>query len=539
MAEQLLAVHLNMEQNQLLNARAQVLAADPGSPVTGQIYYNSTTNKLMWYNGATFVAAEPGTPTLDWGEASELENVTKAAESAGALDEIARIDHKHDVDTATAGSSAPGASAAEGAATSLARSDHAHAREAYAGTSQLADVDAAAEAAGSDASVSRGDHKHAASVGLPAASAPGDAQGAGAADSLARSNHVHAREPYGTTTELADVDAAAEAAGTHASVSRGDHKHALSVGAVTAQTSFGAASGNGSANSASRSDHTHGTPAHGDADHSTVELNDLAAPDGTVSFNNQVLSNLADPSADQDAANKRYVDGVAQGLDVKQSVRVATTAAGTLASSFENGDTIDGQTLATNDRILIKNQAAPEENGIYTVNASGAPTRALDANTWGELISAFVFVEIGTANADTGWVSTVDAGGTLNTTAVTFAQFSGAGTYTGGAGLTLSGTTFAVGAGTGIAVNADDVAVLRTDANGRVPLRYSATYGDGAATSYNIDHNLNSLSIDYRVWRVSDGKEIQVDATVSTVNRLIVAHNVAVASNAMRVVVIG
>lgn len=150
------------------------------------------------------------------------------------------------------------------------------------------------------------------------------------------------------------------------------------------------------------------------------------------------------PVGSTDAASKAYVDSLAQGLDPKGSVRAATTAAGTLATSFANGSVIDGVTLATNDRILIKNQAAPADNGIYTVNASGAPTRATDANLWTELPGAFTFVEEGTSLADTGWVCTSNAGGTLGTTAVTFVQFSGTGSYTAGTGLTLSGTQFSI-----------------------------------------------------------------------------------------------
>jgi hypothetical protein len=109
----------------------------------------------------------------------------------------------------------------------------------------------------------------------------------------------------------------------------------------------------------------------------------------------------------QDAATKAYVDSVAQGLNAKASVRVATTTAGTLASSFENGDTVDGVVLATNDRILIKNQVTGSENGIYTVNASGAPTRATDADVDAEVVNGmYCFVTAGTTNANTGWVLT-------------------------------------------------------------------------------------------------------------------------------------
>lgn len=165
---------------------------------------------------------------------------------------------------------------------------------------------------------------------------------------------------------------------------------------------------------------------------------------GTLTFSSGTVTGLATPSAATDAATKAYVDSLSQGLDPKGSVRAATTAAGTLASSFANGSAIDGVTLVTGDRILIKNQAAPAENGIYTVNASGAPTRAVDMDAWSEVPGAFVFVEEGTTLADTGWVCSSNQGGTLGTTAITFVQFSGAGTYTAGTGLTLTGTQFSL-----------------------------------------------------------------------------------------------
>ncbi|MEC7914632.1 MAG: hypothetical protein VX918_10235, partial [Chloroflexota bacterium] len=169
---------------------------------------------------------------------------------------------------------------------------------------------------------------------------------------------------------------------------------------------------------------------------------------------------VAEPSGTTDVASKGYVDGVASGLDVKDSVRGASTAAGTLASSFANGSTVDGLTLATGDRILIKDQADGSENGIYTVNASGAPTRATDCDANSEVTAGlFTFVEAGTANADSGWVLSTDGSITVGTTSIAFAQFSGAGSIVAGAGLTKSGSTLDVVAGTGITVNANDVQI--------------------------------------------------------------------------------
>jgi len=179
------------------------------------------------------------------------------------------------------------------------------------------------------------------------------------------------------------------------------------------------------------------------------------------------LTGLGTPVAAGDAASKGYVDGVAQGLDAKASVRVATTADGTFATAFANGQVIDGVTLATGDRILIKDQAAGAVNGIYTVQASGAPVRATDADSNSEVTGGmFTFAEQGTVNADTGWVMTNDGAIVLGTTALTFVQFSSAGTILGGAGLTKTGSTIdVIATNTSLTVAADSVGVNLGDAS--------------------------------------------------------------------------
>ena len=168
-------------------------------------------------------------------------------------------------------------------------------------------------------------------------------------------------------------------------------------------------------------------------------LNDIGAPTSSFGFGSQLLTNLADPVSNQDAATKYYVDSVAQGLDIKASVVTASTANITTLSGLL---TVAGVTLTAGQRVLVKNQTASEDNGIYLASAT-AWSRSPDADTWDELVSAFVFVEEGT-NADTGWVCTINAGGTLGTTPITWTQFSGAGTYTNGTGLTLTGNVFSI-----------------------------------------------------------------------------------------------
>jgi len=196
-----------------------------------------------------------------------------------------------------------------------------------------------------------------------------------------------------------------------------------------------------------------------------AELGDLTITSGgdiDVAGGGELTGLPATPSGATAAASKAYVDAVAQGLDLHDSVVATTTGPLVLATDFENGDAIDGITLATGDRILIKNQASGIENGIYVVNASGAPTRATDWAIGYAAAGAFTFIEEGTLNADNGWVCTNNTGTDVtNTDVLTFAQFSGAGSITAGTGLTKTGNTIdviALAAG-GLVANANDIAI--------------------------------------------------------------------------------
>ena len=153
---------------------------------------------------------------------------------------------------------------------------------------------------------------------------------------------------------------------------------------------------------------------------------------------------VSDPTLAAHIATKGYVDAARQGLDVKASVRVATTAAINLATDLNNGDIIDGVTLVTGDRVLVKDQATASQNGIYVATASGAAVRSSDANgtaDTGELTSGtFTFVEEGTVNFDSGFVVSTNGAITVGTTGITWTQFSGAGSFDAGSGLSKTGT---------------------------------------------------------------------------------------------------
>lgn len=495
-------VNIDLNQNQLLNAAIQNLATAPSSPVSGQVYYNTSTKALYIYDGSNWnqvggitygtLSARPTASSVSAGTFYyATDNYLLYYSNASTWQQVDNFGTGQSTTTSVAGSSADGTS------TNFARADHAHAGPGFgAVTSQTT-------FGGSSAN--------------------------GSATTVAHSDHTHGTPSLGSSTP----------------------------GAV-ASTS-GAA---GSASTASASDHTHGlTPAN-------FTLDTFGAPAANVSFNSKKITNLLDPTSAQDGATKNYVDSVAQGLDVKGSVRAATTTAGTLATSFANGQVIDGVTLVTGDRILIKNQATQSENGIYTVNASGAPTRSTDLNIGTEVPGAFTFVEEGTTLADTGWVCTTNAPVTIGSTNIVFAQFSGAGTYAAGNGLSLSGNTFsfnptasgglqaasggasillqtnsglattssglAVGAGTGISVGTNTVSIDTAV----VARKFSQTLST-SSTSYTITHNLGTLDVIVQVYAVSDGSEVIVDNLRATTNTVTLNFSVAPSANAYRVVILG
>jgi len=180
---------------------------------------------------------------------------------------------------------------------------------------------------------------------------------------------------------------------------------------------------------------------------------------GALAMSTNKITGLGTPTADGDAATKSYVDNVAQGIDAKASCLVATTA----NISLSNTQTIDGIAVTAGQRVLVKNQSDATQNGIYVCSAS-TWTRSTDADTWNELVAAFTFIEQGTTNGNNGYICTVSAGGTLGVTAVTWAQFSGAGQITAGTGMSKTGNTLNVNTASSarIVVGADEIDLATT-----------------------------------------------------------------------------
>lgn len=347
MARQFLT-SLNLNKNELLNARIQNLANDPSNPVLGQIYFNTSLNEMRVYNGTEF-------------EAVGLNGVTASAAEINILD---------------------------GATLS---------------TTELNYVDGVTS-------------------GI---------QG-----------QLDAKAPINNPVFTGDVSVVSNI------IFEGSSADANET-TVTATNPT--------------ADRTITLPdASGTVILSTNKVTDLTAPTSSFSMNSQKIVSLADPIDPQDAATKAYVDAARSGLDVKASVRVATTGNVPLATP---PGSIDGVTLADGNRVLIKNQDIQAENGIYVYSeVASALLRADDANSSAEVTAGmFTFVSEGTVNADSGWVLTTNDTITLGTTALVFAQFSGAGQITAGAGLTKTGNTIdAVGTTDRITVNADSIDIAST-----------------------------------------------------------------------------
>jgi hypothetical protein len=245
--------------------------------------------------------------------------------------------------------------------------------------------------------------------------------------------------------------------------------------------------------------------------------------------------NVPTPSAAGDAVPKSYVDSAVEGLAWKDSARVGTQSNINLSSP---GATIDGITMASQDRVLVRNQSTQSQNGIYVWNgAAVAMTRSLDASTFAELEQAIITVEEGT-DAGTTWRQT-QVNGTIDSSNVVWTSFAAAAPAASETtpGIAEIATQAEVDAGT------DDLRIVTplklATWSGRIK-KYSTNIGDGSATSYTITHSLNTRDVIIRVFPNSGNyDDVEVDVYRPTTTTATLVFATAPGVNAYRVVVIG
>ena len=245
--------------------------------------------------------------------------------------------------------------------------------------------------------------------------------------------------------------------------------------------------------------------------------------------------NLPTPTASGDAVPKSYVDSAIEGLAWKDSARVSTQGNIDLSAP---GATIDGITMSSGDRVLVRSQTTQSQNGIYVWNgASTSATRSLDASTFDELEQAVVTVEEGT-DAGSSFRQT-QVNGTIDSSNVIFSSF-GTGAPSASettAGIAELATQAETDAGT------DDARIVtppKLKTWSSAPKRYAADFGDGSATSYTITHNLASRDLTVAIYRNSGNyDEVECDVEHTTTNTITLVFATAPTSNQFRVVVLG
>ena len=253
----------------------------------------------------------------------------------------------------------------------------------------------------------------------------------------------------------------------------------------------------------------------------TNRLDQMAAPTASVSLNSQTITNLADPVNTQDAATRGFVEATAQGLDVKDSCVAATTGNIVISTALNDGDTLDGVSLSTNDRVLVKDQSTASENGIYKVGSS--PARVDDLAAGADAAGMFTFIEQGTVNADNGFVCTSNKGSAVvGTNNLTFAQFSGAGQITASDGLSKSGNTLSVDlkANGGLVIESAKIALdlAASSITGTLPVT-KLTNLTSTVTELNLLDGLNSTTTELNT--CTDGDTSATSTTLAAADRFV------------------
>jgi hypothetical protein len=474
-------VGIDLNKNELQNAVIQNLGTAPSTPIAGQIYFDTVDNELYFYTGTAWQSVQANAQ-VTYGLLSGRPAAGEAGRLYYATDNY--LLYFDDGSTWTqinnfgtvTAQTTYGASSGNGSSTNFARADHTHGTPALTGTT-------------------------------PQALAIGSSGAVGTGTTPSREDHVHEMPTFAN---------------------------------VTSQTSFGASSGNGTSVSVARADHTHGTPAHDNAAHAAINLSALAVPTANIPFATYKITGLGNPTDDQDAATKYYVDQAVQGLTWKVAANLLSTANVALTGSTGtlNIDTYGALGAADSGyRIVLTNQTTDTEDGIYVYNDNGTAytlTRSTDGNPYTELIGATIYIQEGTTKAGTSWSQSNHY--LTSFAGQTWVQIAGVGIYTAGDGIVINDNIISADAGTGIIVNGSGINIDTAS----VVTKYAASVGNGTDTSYTVTHNLGTKDVIVSVYdNSSPFAEVICDVQHTSTSAITLLFSVAPTSNQYRVVVHG
>lgn len=601
---------INLNKNELQNARVQNLSSAPSSPVAGQIYFDTTANVLYFYNGAEWIPASGSTEVIQDLIGSSVIGGTGLTRTYNDTSGETTID----LDNTAVTHGSYGSSAAKTVSFTVdqqGRLTAASEQDIQIATSQVTGLQEFIEdsintvvAAGEGIDVTYNDAANTYTVSAEDASDTNKGVASFQASDFVVTNGdvalndeaiqdavgamLTGNTETGITVTYEDSDGTIDfvvadqfPSHTTSDLAEGTNLYYTEerVQDEIADTIVGGtgidATYNDSAGTLSLDIDSTVTTNSGTQTLTNKTLSTGTSLSANLDAGTNKITNLGTPTSGTDAATKAYVDAVSEGLHVHEAAKVYVGTNITIATALEAGDTVDGVTLASGMRVLVNGQTTQSENGVYVVSVSGAPTRALDFDTPNEVKSGdFIFVSSGTSYGNTGWVQTLTPA-TIGTDAISFTQFSGAGTYTAGSGLNLNGTVFSVdvtpssgNAGLEVANNALNVKANTADgleitsnglginngtgltfssgalvfdtANGYGTRKLAFSIGDASATSYTVNHGLGTRDVTVQIFdNGSPYAQVEADVEHTDSNNVTVKFAIAPTSEQYRVVVVG
>jgi hypothetical protein len=553
MARQFL-VPINLNKNELQNARVQNLSSAPANPVSGQIYFDTEDGVLYFWNGASWISTSGSLEVIQDVIGSSVVGGTGL--TATYNDELGTTTLNLDntaVTPATYGSSSKSVTFTVDAQGRITSASDANIQIT---TSQVTDLGEFVQD----------------TIGDSASGLIKEGEGIDIVyDDNANTLTISGEDASSTNKGIASFDATDFTVTAGAVTVNVERLEDVTANLVVAGTGITKTYDDGAGTLTIAIDSTV-TTNDGVQTLTNKTLGTGTSLSADLNAANYKITGLATPTNATDAATKAYVDSVAEGLHVHASVAAATSTNISLSPAPEE---IDGVTLTVGMRILVKSQTTLSQNGIYVLNTEGDLVRASDYDTALEIQAGdFVFVSGGTLYASTGWIQ-INAVNTLGTDPIEWEQFSGSGTYTAGAGLTLTGTEFSVdvtptsgnasltNTGGAVEVKVNTNAGLETtasgvgvkngtgltfatgsltldSANGYGVRKLAFGVGNGTSLTYNINHNLGSRDVTVHVYEnASPFAQVEVDVEHTDSNNILVGFSTAPTSNQYRVVIVG